>query len=301
MSQIYFGNAENQTWIKAPKTGMKASSQAWFNQGTLLSGRAYVKRSQASHRKFDMSWIGSLNDSDTERSLHTIKDFADGLYGEGPFFWNDPYAMKSNMFSPAWAAPAISIDSDWSAICPDDAGVTKEKVLTSSISSLVGPNTQDYPLYTAKYTAPGSPTLESDKFTFYIPQGFTLWLGLHGHHGTTGKAFAKPYSRAGVAGTPVELTPLGVNSSTRVSTSFSGSVAGKVEFYLAKVASGPCTFHVSGLIAQLLPNGSTPETGGFISGRGNTGVTFASPIDIEYYSSAVNSGQVGMAATFIEV
>jgi hypothetical protein len=285
MSSIYFGNAEKQTWIKAPKTGMKGSAQTWLNQGVLLSGRGYIKRSQASHRRFDMSWIGSMNDSDMENSLHTIKDFADGLYGEGPFFWNDPYAMKSNMFSPAWAAPAISIDSDWNAICPDDVGVTKEKVLTSSISDLVGNNTQAYPAYAGKFTAPGSPTAQSDRFTFYIPTGYTLWIGLHGHHGATGKAFAQPYTRSGVAGTPVEVVPLGVNTTTRVNTSFAGSTVGKVEFYLSKVASSPCTFHIVGLIAQLVKNGTTPETGNFIAGRGTTGLQFASPIDIEYYSS----------------
>jgi hypothetical protein len=300
MSSVYFGNDTYQTWIKAPRTGMRASSVNRVNQGTLLSGRAYVNRSDASHRRFDMSWLGSMNEPDTERSLQTIKDYFDGLYGEGPFFWNDPYAMKSNMFSPAWASPAMSIDSDWYAVCPDDVGVQKEKVLTSSISSLVGSNTQNYPLYAAKFTAPGSPTAESDKFTFYIPDGYTLWIGLHGHHGTTGKAYIKPYNN-GTAGTAIELTPLGVNTATRFSTSISSTTADKAEFYLAKVASGQCVFHIVGIIAQLLPTGQTPATGKFLSGRGTNGLEFGSAVDIEYYSSAINNGQIGMSTTFVEV
>jgi hypothetical protein len=247
-----------------------------------------------------MSWLGSLNAPLLEDSLHTIKEFADGCHGEGPFFWNDPYATTSNLFSPAWASPAMAIDSDWYAICPDDVGVQKSKVLTSSISSLVGNNTYSYPAYTAKYQAPGSPTLESDKFTFYIPSGYTLWVGLHGHHGATGKAFLKPYLN-GVAGTALELTPLGVNTQTRFSTSVSSTVANKAEFYLAKVAAGPCTFHVTGLIAQLLPSGQTPQTGNFISGRGTTGLEFASFPNIEYYSANVNDGQIGMSVTLAEV
>ncbi len=301
MSSVYFGNDQYQTWIKAPRTGLRAPTANWSSTGTLLSGRAYLNRSDASHRRFEMAWLGPLNDPDNERSLHTIKDFADGLYGEGPFFWNDPYATKSNMFPPAWAAPAISIDSDWYAICPDDAGIQKEKVLTADIANLVGNNTNNYPLYAAKYTAPGNPNAQSDKFTFYIPEGFTLWLGLHGHHGGTGAAFGKPYNRAGAEGTPVQLTPLGVNTATRVNVSFSGATTSKVEFYLAKIAPQPCTFHVVGLIAQLLPNGVTPETGSFISGRGTTAVEFANTPDIEYYSSVINNGQVGMSASFIEV
>ncbi len=300
MSSVYFGNDTYQTWIKAPRTGMRASSVNRVNQGTLLSGRAYVNRSDASHRRFDMSWLGSMNEPDIERSLQTVKDYFDGLYGEGPFFWNDPFAMSSNMFSPAWASPAMAIDSDWYAVCPDDAGIGKSKVLTSSISSLVGANTQGYPAYTAKYQAPGNPNAESDRFSFYIPDGYTLWIGIHGHHGATGKAFIQSYKN-GVAATPVELTMLGVNTSNRFSTSVSSTTGDKVEFYIAKVAPSPCTFHIVGLMAQLLPTGQTPETGPFISGRGTNGLEFGSAVDIEYYSSAINNGQIGMSTTFVEV
>ena len=298
MASVYFGNSNHQAWIKAPQTGVRATNQGWSAETQLLSGRTHIRRSDASHKRFTMNWLGSMND--TENSLMVVKDFADGLYGPGPFFWNDPYTMSSNMFPPAWAAPAMSIDTDWDAICPDDVGVTKESVLTSSVSSLVGSNTQDYPMYTAKFTAPGSPTAESDRFSFYIPEGYTLWLGLHGHHGTTGAAFAQPYKN-GVAGTPVNIAPLSVATATRVNTSFSGATADKVEFYLAKTAPSPCTFHISGLIAQLLKNGATPEQGKFVSGRGTTGLEFASLPEIEYYSAAINNGQIGMSATFAEI
>lgn len=298
MSGVYFGNDAYQTWIKAPQTGMRASNQGWSSETQLLSGRTHIRRSDASHRRFTMNWLGSMND--TENSLNVIKDFADGLYGEGPFFWNDPYATTSNMFPPAWAAPAMSIDTDWDAICPDDVGITKEKVLTSSVADLVGNNTQGYPIHTAKFTAPGSPNAESDKFTFYIPDGHTLWLGLHGHHGTTGAAFGKPYKN-GVAGTPVNLTPLQVSTPTRVNTSFSSTNADKVEFYLAKIAPSPCTFHVTGLIAQILKTGVAPEQGPFVSGRGTEKLEFASLPEIEYYSAAINNGQIGMSATLAEI
>jgi len=102
-SEVYFGNATKQTWIKSPQSGMQADSQGWVSEQQLLSGRTSIKRSKASHRRFDMNWFGSLNSESLNSSLHTIKDFADGVYGDGPFFWNDPYAMKSNMFSPGWA------------------------------------------------------------------------------------------------------------------------------------------------------------------------------------------------------
>lgn len=300
MRKVYFGNASKQVWINAPQSGMSASSTGWINETQLLNGQTHIKRSQGSHRRFEMNWLGSLNAPDLEDNLHTIKDFADGLYGPGPFFWNDPYATKSNMFAPAWAAPAMSVGTDWEAICPDNAGVTKEVVTTASISSLVGNNTYGYPINAAKFTAPGNPTLESNKFTFYIPAGYTLWIGLHGHHGTTGKAYIKPY-KAGTAGTAVELTPLGVNTATRFSTSISSTVGDKAEFYLAKVDSGQCVFHIVGIMAQILPTGTSPSVGNFISGRGTTGLEFGEFPQVEYYSANINNGQVGMSATLVEV
>jgi len=268
MRKVYFGNANKQTWINAPQSGMTASASGWINETQLLNGQTHIKRSQGSHRRFDMNWLGSLNAPALEDSLHTIKDFADGLYGTGPFFWNDPYATQTNMFPPAWSAPAMSINTDWEAICPDDVGITKSVVTTASISSLVG--------------------------------GYTLWQGLHGHHGSTGKAFGRAYKN-GTGATPVELTPLGVNTGTRVNVSFSSTVADYVEFYLAKVASGQCTFHVVGLIAQILPTGQSPAVGDFVMGRGTTGLEFASFPEIEYYSANVNDGQVGMSVTLAEV
>ena len=298
--KVYFGNAQKQTWIVSPQSGMRASSAGYISEQQLLTGSTSIKRSGASHRRFEASWLGSLNAPGLEDSLQTIKEFADGYYGEGPFFWNDPYAMKSNMFSPAWASPAMSIDSDWYAVCPDDAGIGKSKVLTSSISSLVGNNTQGYPMYAAKYEAPGNPNAQSDRFTFYIPEGYSLWIGIHGHHGATGKAFIQSYKN-GVAATPAELTMLGVNTANRFSTSVSSSTANKVEFYIAKVAPSPCTFHIVGLMAQLLPTGQTPATGEFLSGRGTNGLEFGSFPTMEYYSANVNDGQIGMSATLVEV
>lgn len=301
MSSVYFGNAQKQTWIKAPQTGMNAPSLGWSNQGVLLSGKAFVKRSTASHRRFEMSWLGSRNDPNQELSLQTIKDFADGIHGPGPYFWLDPYAIDQNLFSPAWASSFLSVDSDWETICPDGSPIAKSVVSTQSISALVGSNTQGYPSSAAKFVAPGSPNAESNKFTFYIPDGYTLWLGAHGHHGETGAALAKPYSSAGVAGTPVSLTMLGVNTATRFNVSFASTAAKKVEFYLAKVASSPCTFHLVGLMAQILPTGVAPSSGAFISGRGVTGLEFSTMPTMEYYSAKINNGQIGMSTTFVEV
>ncbi len=298
MSSVYFGNDNHQTWIKAPSTGLGVSNRGWTVETQLLTGKTHVDRSQASHKRFTMNWLGSMNDE--ENTLNIVKDFADGMYGDGPFFWNDPYATKSNLLSPAWAAPFISIDSDWDSIFPENAAITKSVVTTQSISASVGVNNYSYPINTAKYEIPSTALIESNKFTFYIPDGYTLWVGVHGYKTASGKALLKPYLN-GVAGTPVEITPLGVNTLSRLNTSISSNAASKVEFYLAKTTTAAFTFHLTGIMAQLLPSGQAPATGNFISGRGTNGLEFATIPEIEYYSSAINNGQIGMSATFVEV
>jgi hypothetical protein len=55
------------------------------------------------------------------------------------------------------------------------------------------------------------------------------------------------------------------------------------------------------MIAQILPNGNSVASGGFISGSGTTGLEFSQFPEIEYYSSKINSGQIGMSVTWTEV
>jgi hypothetical protein len=279
---------------------MVAAPIGFVEKLDFLNGGSSVRKSVGSHREFGMSWNGSMNNPGNINDISVIKDFADGIHGEGPFYWADPFAMSSNLFSPPWAAPALSIDTGWYAICPDDVGVTKSKVLTSTLSALVGNNTQGYPLYTAVYVTPGSPTLERDKFTFYITEGYTLAIGAHGYHGATGKAFIKGYKN-GTAGTAQELTMLGVDTDVRCNKFITHSTADRVDFYLAKVSSSPCTFYLSGIIAQLIPGSvSTAPTGDFISGRGTQKLEFSS-MNINYASANINNGQIQMDASLIEV
>lgn len=299
--KVYFGNDTKQTWIVAPQSGMTASSVGWASENLLLNGEMSVKRSKGSHRRFEASWLGSMNDSSIENSLHTIKDFADGIYGDGPYFWCDPYATTSNMFAPAWATPFIGVDFDWSSIFEQSVDILQESVLTSSISGLVGANTQDYPAKTALFTVGGAGAMFSRVQSFYIPEGYTLWLGAHGSIDVNGGVFATPYDSAGTPGTEVQLTTLGVDTTTRVNTSFASTTARKVDVYLSKIGATESVMYLTGLIAQLLPTGTTPATGVFITGRGTTALEFAASPEIEYYSAAINNGQVGMSATLIEV
>lgn len=298
--KVYFGNDLKQTWIKAPASGLKASSVGWVNEQQLLNGQTFVKRSQGSHRQFSASWVGPTKVDSLEDNLQTIIDFSNGVYGDGPFFWVDPYAADTNLFSPEWASPALSVDSDWLPLFDEALPIVQERALTSELSADVGANTQGYSPYTAVYSAAGTETLVSNTFSFYIPTGYTLWLGFHGDIDSSGGAYYTTYNDAGTLIASTKMNQLGVNSTIRVNTPISSTVANRVDVSFAKTTTSACVFKISGLIAQMLPTGVSPAAGGFISGRGTRSLKFSSFPEIQYYSANVNNGHIGMSINLVE-
>lgn len=285
---IYFGTADKQMWIKAPATGMKASSIGWSTQGQLLNGRAFVKRSNQTHRQFDASWVGSMNDSDLSKSLQTIKDFHDGIYGSGPYYFNDPFAVNQNILPPQWAAPML-IEQGWDNLA---TGLTP--------SFFNGTTANNYPVKYAAYLT--TDDYEStNKLTLIIPTGYKLSFGWHGVAGgsTTGIRIV-PYKRSdGSADTAINPAMITAGGTLRTNTNVSGTTYSRVEIFVATDLASELS--ITGMIAQIIPTTSSVESGGFISGKGTTGVEFAGAPTIDYYSSAINKGQIGMAATWIEV
>lgn len=290
--KVYFGNAEKQVWINAPQTGLQAPSVGFSSTEQLLSGRAHVKRSGATHRTFNPSWVGSLNDSTLENSLQTVKDFADGLYGSGPFYWIDPYAIDSNLMPPNWAAPMLS-ENDWPTIAS-----FQPTEYTNTATNLL-----NYPIRSAHYEFPAEPFISTiRKLRIIIPTGKSLFFGWHGEI-VAGDAtiYVDRHLRSTGAIETLLTTPLSVSSSNKTNNIISGDKYSMVDIYIGKADAEVCDLIIAGMIGQVLSSTSFPTTGGFVSGRGTTGVEFGSGVQMEYYSSAVNSGQIGMSAEWIEV
>jgi len=291
MRKVYFGNASKQVYIPAPQTGLQASATGRFIENQLLTGKTSIIRSQGSSRRFQASWLGPMNAPEIEDSLQTIKDFFDGVYGDGPYYWNDPYATTTNLLPPHWAAPGIT-RKDWPEIA---SFAVNEFVDTAS-------NINDYPTISAKYSL-GAGEFESiDKLTIIIPTGHTLHFGWHGEvESGDGGVRIKRYARNDGTETTVDANVIEVTSSNRTNVAVSGDVYSRVEIYLYKPDTGASVFTVSGMMAQLLQGSTFPDLGGFISGRGTTGLEFASAPQIEYYSANIGEGRIGMSVTWQEV
>jgi len=284
---VYFGTKDKQAWIKAPRTGMKASNEGWAAESQLLNGRAFVKRSGASHRKFEVAWSGSYNSED-EASLQRIVNFASGLYGDGPFYFVDPFSVNQNVLPPHWAAPMLA-QKEWPALTKD---------LTPTFTAATVAN--DYPMKYVTYETPGA--FESaNKLTLIIPNGYKLQFGWHGPSaGSSTGIRIVPYLRSnGAADTAINPARINAGGTLRTNTSVSGNSYSRVEIFLA--TGSAASVQITGMIAQIIPIASSVAAGGFIAGKGTTALEFSSLPSIEYYSSEINSGQIGMAANWVEV
>jgi hypothetical protein len=290
--KVYFGNGTKQTWIPAPLTGLVASTNGFSIENQLLNGRAIIKRSSGSHRAFEASWLGSMNADAMEDNLYTIKDFSDGLYGQGPFYWLDPYAIDTNLLPPHWAAPMLS-EQGWPTIA---TGPTTTYVATDA-------NTKNYPTKSALFTFSSTAAFESaQKLTIIIPEGYKLHFGWHGSVNSGSATLAlRMYNRDTGVTTDTNAAVLGVTSAVRTNTQVNGNTYSKAEIFIKKPSGATSAIEVAGMIAQVLPEANSVTQGNFISGRGTSALQFRGLPNFEYYSAAINDGQVGLSASFLEV
>ena len=287
--KVYFGNKDKQTWIKAPASGLKAGSAGYVSETQLLNGGASIRRSQASHRKFSASWNGSMNSADATENLYTVKDYADGLYGDGPYYWLDPFAMDQNILPPHWAAPMLA-QKDWSDL---SAGAIVPTFTAASVA-------HGYPIKYAEYVTTDG--YESAlKLTVIIPVDYALNFGWHGPSGSSSSGIRiVPYKRAdGTADAALNPARIDAGGTVRTNTKIKGDTYSYVEIFLATTTAS--TVKITGMIAQVLPENSSVASGGFISGRGTTGLEFATFPQIDLYSSAINDGWIGMSVDWVEV
>jgi hypothetical protein len=289
----YFGNSTFAAFIKAPNTGMDASPAGFVSKVDFLNGGTSVRRSNHTRRQFSMSWSGQMNGTDSTQDLQIVKDFYDGLYGAGPFYWLDPYSLTSNILPPHYAAPMLG-ETDWPKL-----SATATATFTS------GSYANSYPVKYAAYSAPGN-LADTNKLTVLIPATQTLHFGWHSTvAGRTASSLAGirivPYNLSGVAQTAVNPNSLLAGGTTRTNTTFDGASVSRVEIFLANGSGSTSTVNIVAMIAQMLNTGDSVASGGFVSGRGTTQLEFTDAPKMTYVSSAINGGQFEMSATFTEV
>lgn len=276
---MYFGTREYMTWIPCPRIDYDASRAGWSTSDQYLNGGAYVRRSFSGAKRYNLSWALSA-----QADLRPISDFAEGIYGEGPIYFIDPFAQDSNLLPQYWGAPVMGAR---------DGIVLSGTELTRPTLVSTPANTYGYPTSSAVYML-GS---NQDRAEVYIPIpiGYQLWLGVHGSSTGAAAVSVQPYSNNVASGSPVALSMLSVTTNQRVNASYSGATYSGV---VLKITGTSGTLTLSGIMAQLIPVGTTPPTGGYISGQGNGGCSFEKLPTLNNYSAALD--KVGMSAVLVE-
>lgn len=275
---MYFGTRERMTWVKCPAFNADLSTQGWGTSGTYLNGGGYVRGSLTRHKVFQFAW--NLAKSEDIRS---ILDYSTGMYGEGPIYFLDPFAVSQNVLPMYWSAPRLA---------KEDAPVLIKDQRPTLVTT--GTNTFGYPTKSAVYTLTSAS--RSAELFIPVPEGYTFHLGVHGTATGTAKVSVTPVGLNGNVTTAQTAPVMTVDTSQRTNTAIS-SVSGVT---LSLTGAGVIT--LAGLIAQILPDGQDVATGGFISGQGNSGVRFEpGSITLTGYSSPEAQDLQGATATLREV
>lgn len=276
MSCFYIGTKRRMAEVRAPSVNMPSGKQGFGSELIFTNGGASVRRSVAAHKRYTLTW--NSVDRDDAR---VVLDIADGLYGDGEVYWHDPFVADRNVLPQWWATPS---QGGYDGL-PLNAGARGSLVNTPA-------NTLGFPLESIQYSVTNNQTRT---VWMPIPPGYTAHVGVYGEDGTGGAVEAVPTLAGEPAGTVQTLTLLNVSDNSRFNKTFlSTDGFDGVELRLG----GDGSVTLSGMMVQVLEDGVTPETGGFISGQGHSGLSFLTQPNYTPYS-AVHT-KAGLAAQFVE-
>lgn len=262
---MYFGTKERMSWVPCPAINAGISTTKWGATSEYLNGGAASRFSTASHGDYTFSWAPSSQDD-----AYATLDYFDGIFGPAPYYFLSPFAMSTNVL-PAWlAAPRLAAE--------DAPSLVRDKRPTATNSPA---NSMGYPTKGAFYTLAAGDVFQT--FDFPVPPGYTFHLGV--------KGFVSGTAALTLNGSAV--TPGNVTSAVRFTHSTTSPWA-------TISASGVGVLTLDAMMAVVLPTGTTPPTGGFVSGRGNSGVSLKSNPVRTGYSAALENASVGTTVDLIE-
>lgn len=276
MSCFYIGTRQKMFEVRAPSVNMPSGKQGFVNQMQFLNGGTSIRRSIASHKRYSLTWNSVERDD-----ARIILDLADGVYGTGPIYFHDPFAADRNVLPQWWATPSLG---GYDGL-PLNAGPRGDIIPTPT-------NSLNFPLESIQYNVT---QFQSRRVWVPIPPGYTAHVGVYGNSAGGGLVQATPTLAGADAAPATSLTMLLLSDNSRFNATFAASSGyDGIELFLG----GSGTVDLYGMMVQVLKDGVTPETGGFISGQGNSGLFFVSQPNYTPYSSVFT--RAGLVAELVE-
>lgn len=290
-TQIWFGipNGKMQ-WCPAPEAGMEASNITYVESVAFENGGADVVRSKQYRKQYRFTMSGLAKDLD---GIGVYNKYASGFYGQGLFYFSDPYAWETNLFPAGWASPAL-IEQGWENIydtTPTFANTTA--------------NSYNQPPRTATWSVTSSanatPATANGVQYIVIPPTHTLNIGVTGSKTGTAVVRVVPINTDGTDGTATDLTLIGATSATRMNATFAGSSYQAVKVYITRTSTATSTISIVSMMARMVETGkSLTLTGNHMPGEGHTGLEFVDDARVESYTY-MYPPRKGLSTTLLEV
>lgn len=296
---MWFGTIERAQWIPVPQSGAESSPESWRSSGTLLSGGGFGRHSRGNHKTFRYSW----SNASSREAAQRLKDYRDGVFGDGLLYWHSPLNYTTNVLPARWGSPGITLDKGDPGL---NHSATRHRV------TLPNPGKNRLPVVAAEYRFDGKTVgyREPGSLFIPIPEGYTLRLGWFGSKtGNTGVFFSRVTTLGNTSNTFTPVDRVESNDQNIVPTIIPGAGPGVRLWIGTTGGAGSLVLH--GMVGRLFPSERPVATssradmyqelqGPWIGGQGHSGCIFDSdPTYVEY--TGVNGGQVGYAADFREV
>lgn len=247
---MWMGPRGQERWVPCPAINMGNSRVGWGSTEVGINGNGMVFSSTSKHATYSMAWNATTRDN-----IRTLTDIFDGVYNTNleynPIYFIDPMAAGRNVLPQGWATPYLAAAD----AMPLQYGRRPTAVPTDT-------NDLGYPAMAAYYNL--LPSLTKLSVYVPIPPGHTAWVGVHGN---APDGFIKVRPVNGNVVIPALNVPVQrVDDTERFSLSFPSGPQTGIELFL-----GAGSGWVAGMMVQILRNGVTPQSGGFISGQGHGG------------------------------
>lgn len=280
--QMWFGNEQHAQWVPSPATGMVRNLQGFTDEIEFENGGFWSESSAGQHASYDMQF--PVSDASEYEGIEAFNRYRSGEYGSGFLRFVDPMWVDTNLFSPNYASPTL-VEQGWK----NWGGTTPTFAVTTA-------NAYNKPSRKATWDVSSDANVFQGKpFTFLIPPGYTLSLGVCGSVTGTGVVGVLP-----VGGSLTAISPSADTAAPSFTSTVAGSTYSSAQVGLARTTTAASTVTVTAMWAQILPTGTTPGITRHLPGRGTTGLRFQGNALPETY---VMSEQhlVGLSASLIEV
>lgn len=269
--KLWFGiPGTHMELLPAPSIESSSSNASYAETIEFENGGGDVRRSSQFRKIFSFAILGTVEETE---GINGYSRFSSGFYGDGPFFFVDPYTYGTNVLPPAWASPGL-IEIGWQKISDF------EPTFVDTVANVYG-----QPARTAIFDVESADAVvaSGSYCTIVIPPGKFLHLGASGSAAGGARVSVLPILSDNSSGSVVDLVLLDPAGATRMNTVFSGDTYQAVTIYLPSSTIAGSVIQITSMMAQITDTDATPSVSNHIHGEGHTGVEFISPAVIESY------------------